>query len=281
MNSLIAVLVVSAFVTSSAVITDLLDNSKLVRRHQDAMQIGAQGDTAVIEKPEGFTKTADLCNVHFLEGVEKTNDCADPTIEVVIEGEAMCKSAAALTSGIGCTDEKCLGTPFEITSESFNIHPMRCYIDGGQWFYNPSGYEPANITAGGGTPICRVPELREGTQDSNDCGHTAYEPIVEEAECRAADTCMGACINEDFRVSDDASPRDVTMLLMAASGSTLLRLIQLLQKANRFASTRKAALQLSSLLRETRAHVSIVTSIEFELVRAEGHLFLVHDWWIT
>lgn len=212
MERLTGVLVVSAFVASSAVITNQIDISNLVRRHQDAMQIGAHGDTAVIDSPiqfskmEGSTKNADLCNLHFLEGVEKTNGCADPTNEVVIEGQAMCKSAAELTSGIGCTDESCIGEPMEISSESFNTHPMRCYIDGGKWFYNPSGYEPANITAG--TPICRVPELREGSQDSNDCHDTAsYENILDETECRAADTCLGACLNENFRVSDNASPK--------------------------------------------------------------------------
>jgi len=245
MASFVAVLVVSAFLASSAVNSDQTDHTKMVRRHNEVVELDAHGDMAVVHetaqksKPEmdahsvikamlnnvhkalSKSKSMDLCNINFTEGVAQKNDCMDPAHQNHIEESARCRSAAELS----CPSHDCVAPtnatsmPFNIASEYYDKHPMRCFIEDKQsgtlntageqitkfgfWYFNPSGYVPSNITSG--TPICQMPEYHEGTPGTNDCDSAHYENIMTSDKCISARTCMAKCSHEQFDETNDAS----------------------------------------------------------------------------
>lgn len=221
-----AFLVVSAFMATSAMGSEMAEH-KLVRRHNDAVQMGAHGDMKVVDEPKAQSKPEqavlhfaksktkdDICNDNFTEGLAMKNNCTEPDHQFLIEEKSLCAIAAKAsltTAGVACGDA-CIGSPFQINSYWFDKHPMRCFIEDNadnthtevaKWYFNPSGYVPTSIISG--TPVCIQPEYHEGPAGGNDCVSTEYSNIMDESECRQAATCLASCIHDEFRVLDAAT----------------------------------------------------------------------------
>jgi hypothetical protein len=157
------------------------------------------------------TEEEDLCNCNFTHGETMKNNCTNPATQSLIEDESLCEKAAKLS----CPDESCIGSPFKIDSTWFDKHPIRCFIEDSdatnpsttvaKWYFNPSGYQPANIVSG--TPICQQREFNEGTSDTSDCASTEYTNIMDEWKCRNAATCLSSCIHDEFRILNDTEKK--------------------------------------------------------------------------
>lgn len=240
MASFIAVLVASTVVAGSSVNSD---HHSVVRRHSDAVEMLANGEVKIVEAPSqesqpkqeavqrlhssaidamldrvnmARTKEVDICDLNFTQGVPLKNNCSIPETQSLIEDQSLCEKAAKLS----CPDESCIGDPplkdFKITSTWFDKHPMRCFVVEDpdptdptktvtKWFFNPSGYQPANIESG--TPICQQHEFHEGDLDSSDCDSEHYTNIMDEWKCRNAAKCMSSCIHDEFRILDEAKKK--------------------------------------------------------------------------
>lgn len=167
---------------------------------KEAPEQKARQITEMLDNINGRSKLDDLCNYNYTHGKAGTNDCAEggEFIEESIECENIAKLA--------CPDppHACLGNLFVLDSWWYDKRPKRCYISDEKppkWYYNPSGFTPANIL--GGTPVCREIRYKEGTEDSNTCPEH-YENIMNENDCRTAANCLNDSPYDEFRYLDAA-----------------------------------------------------------------------------
>jgi hypothetical protein len=168
------------------------DHGIMRRETSYQAHLDSSGKMLLEKSSKAKARGGDLCDDVFVVGDEGAKVCPDHSEELrFIPDPFICQAAAKGNLTL---------ENFVLKNEWFDAHPPACYIEGGKYFYNPTGRDSNQTLAG--APICMTYLFFNGTAGSGTCPDD-YE-VMNEDNCRYAAGCLSHCAESEFRVLDPA-----------------------------------------------------------------------------